>query len=229
MKIVAFSDAHPDKRTAGYPRFEDVRKAGLQVADYARSENADLLLFLGDLCEPDSPDYIRCLGFAMEVADRCGCWSGWLVGNHDVVEDGHGTTSLDPIRWMEKTTLLSEPEVWCFRQDLKVACFPYVAQDRHYDPTDGLSEMHDAHDHVDLVVSHLMLDGIGPGSEADMRRGRDVFLPVEAIQKAWPRAKILNGHYHRRQTFKGVEVIGSLANLTRAEVGVEPVFLEINI
>lgn len=235
-RVIVVSDLHPDKSTAGFPRFDDVAKAGRAAAGYAHDNTADLMVFAGDLCEPDSRDYIRCCCLLMEIAELCGCAFLAIPGNHDVVEDGRGTTSLDPLQYLPDVTLSKYPEVLDVecgsdgRKRLTVATFPYVSQDSHYDPTETLLELVGKHGRdVDLVVSHLMLDGIGPGSEADMVRGRDVFLPVEEIQKQWPRAKIVQGHYHSRQVFNGVQVVGSLANFTRADALARPVFLDMRI
>ncbi len=84
--------------------------------------------------------------------------------------------------------------------------------------------------HVDAVFGHLMLEGIGPGSETrDMPRGRNVFWPTEVIAECWPKALLVGGHYHVAQVFSRVNVVGSLARLTRGEVGSTPQFLEIGL
>ncbi len=87
-----------------------------------------------------------------------------------------------------------------------------------------------AHRPVEVVLGHLMVEGIGPGSETmDMARGRDVFLPVEEIRKAWPEAVIVNGHYHEAREFNGVHFPGSLARLTRSDIAHQPGYLTVEI
>jgi hypothetical protein len=81
-----------------------------------------------------------------------------------------------------------------------------------------------------IVIGHLMLEGIAPGSETtDMARGRDVFLPVAALRAAFPDCVICNGHYHTAQTYKTVHIPGSLIRLTKGEIGNVPGYLIVDV
>lgn len=78
-----------------------------------------------------------------------------------------------------------------------------------------------------LIVGHLMIEGIAVGSETrDMPRGRDVFLPIDSLRDHFPDAKIVNGHYHDGQMYKGVHIPGALARFTVGEAQNTPRFLE---
>jgi hypothetical protein len=43
------------------------------------------------------------------------------------------------------------------------------------------------------------------------------------------RARLFNGHYHRRQTFRGITIPGALERLTRGEIEHEPGFLIVDV
>lgn len=234
MRVVVSSDWHPDKSTAGFPRFDDVEAAAEASVDFAIRWKADRYLFLGDLCDPDSPDLIRCQVMAQRKAERMAkahIRQTWLVGNHDVLEDGRGTTVLDVLEQVSDfVDVVSEPGF-----SFGIACLPYTPLSHNYDPESAVLGMRldvesGIQDEPAIVATHLMLEGIAAGSETeDMPRGRDVFLPIDAAKKVFPGAIFLAGHYHRRQFYRGVQVVGSLANLTRADAHNTPGFLAIEV
>jgi len=243
MRVIVTSDWHPDKATAGFERFGDVRVAVERSVERAVEVKAGLYLFEGDLVtnDPSLDFYIRCLGLA-QIASRdlrrAGVPSIWMPGNHDVFEDGLGTTALDPLEFSDGVVGVAvEPSVIRLEPSSpKLAVLlPYPAPSRVYDPAEFVEEearaLGDRARDVVLVAGHLMIEGIERGSESDdMARGRDLFFPVEAVRRCFPKAVMTNGHYHRRQVFNGVHVPGSIAGgLTRGEVGCEPGFLELEL
>lgn len=190
-------------------------------------------MFLGDLCDPDSPNLIRCIRrmqyFVNRLSHDGGIGSWLLAGNHDVLEDGHGTTVLDPIG-SDAGVMASPMAIQPFEPGPKFAFLPYVPIAMAYDPEEVVRGWHREGFVPDLIAGHLMLDGISAGSETeDFPRGRDVFFPIDLCRELFPDAIMIAGHYHRRQVYRGVHVVGSLVNLTRAEAGNEPGFLEIEI
>ncbi len=221
-KILITGDWHLDARTAGQRRYEDIGKVALETVEAAAEANVTHYVFAGDLCDPDSPCVFRALDLARTVAARLWAYdinSFWLVGNHDVVEDGSGDHVLLPLG-DEGSMVIDEP---CVRQG--IAFFPYTALAKRYDPETQLAVMKGDHsaastyDKVKLVVSHLQLKGVTPGGEKDFARGRDEFLPVDAIRAAWPNATIVNAHYHQPGLHDGVILSGSLVPLTKADTG----------
>ncbi|MFA4974900.1 MAG: hypothetical protein WC683_20040, partial [bacterium] len=80
-----------------------------------------------------------------------------------------------------------------------------------------------------VVAGHLCIEGAMLGSETtDMARGRSVEFPVAACSEA--EANLLcNGHYHKRQTVRGVECPGSLVRLAFGEEHNEPRWLEVEL
>ncbi len=226
MKIVLCSDAHLDAKTAGFARYEDVANAFNQVVEHCQRVKADRFIFLGDLCDPDAANLIRCMKVAQRVAaelEASDIQSSWLAGNHDVLEDGYGTTTLDLVNG-ESSTVVKFPGIYPWDS---IAFLPYTPMSNNYDPVEVVKKWKDP---PKLICSHLMIEGISVGSETtEFPRGRDVFLPIDLIRELYPNAIVVSGHYHEAQTFKGVHVVGSMARLTRGEISNTPQFLTLDI
>ena len=245
MKIVVSSDWHADATTSGLDRFEDVEwLVWDHVYATAVRERADLFLFLGDLCDPDNRRSHRAVALAHEVASAlqsvASIPSRWLVGNHDVVEDGSGTSTLSALaaasrgrgearrRWGPE--VYEDPQVEQFRY-LPIVALPYPSRARAYDPAAFVESLSLPSDGPLLFVGHLSIAGIHPGSESgELARGREVFWPVDVIRRRFgDRAVCLGGHYHRAQTFAGVRIVGSLERLRFDEEDHEPGFLVVEV
>jgi DNA repair exonuclease SbcCD nuclease subunit len=253
MKIVASSDWHPDHVTAGFPRFDDVRKAAKQSVARAIAIGAKLYLFTGDLCDPDRGRAHEAGALLIDCAlelRREGIATRAIPGNHDVLEDGTGTSTLEPLAALEaieaitgvgedgtirvaKTAEFESVGDWPF----DLLALPYVARSHAYDPVVSVAiakeerEKSGRSDRPIIVYGHLMLEGIEQGSEsAEMARGRDLFFPIGEVLAAFgDKAIMLNGHYHKRQKHRGVQVVGSLERLTFGEEGTKPGWLELEV
>lgn len=241
MKVVISSDWHPDHVTHGVSRFAEVRDAAHATVDRAIEEGAGLYVFCGDLCNPDRGSSVfRCVELAIEIAMRLSLKnikSAWIAGNHDVIEDGTGDTTLSPMRAFASASravrVFERPGV--FRvdgrdptDDVDLIALPFSATSHAYDVEAAIVDAAarpNADPRKTIIASHLNIAGVLPGEEsAEMARGREIWLPVETATKA---AKhVVNGHYHRRQRTKdGVWIPGSLACFTFGEEGNQPSFL----
>jgi len=213
FKIVAVSDLHLDWVTRGVSRFEEARGALNQAVECALKIDADLFLFAGDICNPDSGSRVfRCMRAAQDAAmslSLAGIDNLWLAGNHDVIEDGSGETTLEPLKSIGgSTTVLDTPQTWAVQGSptsnpvtVEVLALPFTATSHAYDPAafvrDALKRA-DMRDKPLIVLSHLNINGIVPGEEtSDMPRGRDVFLPASLLVSA--ATVVIQGHYHRRE------------------------------
>ncbi len=229
MKVVVCGDLHADARTAGLPRFGDVDQALATAVNHAIDAKADYFIFGGDLCDPDAPNLIRCMRLAQLAAAKLASYkifSFWLAGNHDVLEDGYGTTTLDCLLG-NYTVPVTTPQISLSGE---IGLLPYTATRNAYDPVAVVNGWHAGKRRPKLIVSHLMLEGISAGSETeDFPRGRDVFAPIDLIRQTWPDVVHVNAHYHERQTYRGVEIPGSLVRLTKAEANHDPCFLTFTI
>lgn len=251
MKIVHTTDWHPDASTAGYARFHDVEQAVQSSVDHActlKSQGERVgYLFTGDLLtnDPSLDVMVRCTCLAQRAGrqlSESGIPSWWMAGNHDVFEDGLGTTAVDTLEG-EYAYVIKSPMALMIEPGKLMLLLPFTPMSHSYDPKAWVEsvvpgaqmvfydpkaplEAVAQEAQVVLVAGHLMLEGIGPGSETtDMPRGRDVFFPIDLVRKRWPNALMANGHYHRQQVYNGVHIPGSLAVLTRGELGNRPGYL----
>lgn len=228
MKFVVTGDWHGDAQTHGVRRFEDVREAAHATVDAAIAEGAIAYAFLGDLCDPDSgARTFRVIQLALEIAMRLkerSIASIWLAGNHDVIEDGSGDTTLSPLRALGGNVYVAESPSMLGVGSVRFWTLPFAATARHYDP-EKAAKLIDGPRERNVVLGHLTeISGVEPGEETlEMPRGRGVRLPVEELV---PRAcMIFNGHFHRRQKVGPVWLPGALARLTFCEEGHSPGFM----
>lgn len=242
MKILTTSDWHLDASTAGFARFSDLCAAVDQTVETAIKERVDLYLFLGDLCDPDGNRAPRCVAKAIQAAQLLRnkmITSRWLVGNHDVIEDGSGTSTLSPLAAASTAVGHSDGSPsWVAVVDrpaieqidgVTFLWLPFVPRCAGYEAAEEVKTavlQDEAAERGVVVAGHLSIVGQTPGSESqELARGRDLWLPTGAIRERWPRALVLNGHYHRAQKDpRGVLIPGALARLTFGEEDHEPGF-----
>ncbi len=244
-KALVFSDIHLDWVTRGLARFDDLAQSLHEMADRAIKEKVDVAFFLGDLCDPDrnlSP--MRCVTELMYIAYRfedAGIDFRAISGNHDVIEDGSGTTTLTPFRVFEKFNgfptdrrgprVYESPAIVSYIGGWHFLALPFTPLSHTYDPCEWVAKTMDE-SYPLVVLSHLNVEGIVPGSETkEMPRGRDVWLPLGMLKQRKAPTVILNGHYHNRRVtpegLAGQDVIipGSLGALTFGEEKHEPGYL----
>lgn len=241
MRALVTSDWHPDWVTFGVSRFSEVEDAVESTVVTAVEKKCTDYFFLGDLCDPDTgPVVFRCVDLAIRTAmylAHAGIRSHWLVGNHDVIEDGSGTSTLTPLRALGKTgmvTLYDRPTIETFEdveagEVLSILALPFTPTSHTYDPMTPVKDFLRAPG-KGIVLSHLSCPGIVPGEETnDMPRGRDVLLPLVEVL-ARPNTVVWQGHYHRRQSHDNrLYIPGSLARLTFSEVEHEPSFFVMDL
>lgn len=242
MKILVTGDWHLDARTAGFDRFEDLRAAVSWTVDIADREHVDLYVMLGDLCDPDTTRSHRSIGLACEtaasLADR-GIAQVWIAGNHDVIEDGSGSTTMAALagwsglrcfRRDEPMMIVAEAPTRIIRfpndtvddSSIDLVFLPFTARVNAYDPTEFINGIElSKHCRKVLVFGHLNVIGADDGSETeDFPRGREVVFPTDTLLAKWgDKCLLFNGHYHRRQVVRGVRMPGALGRLGFGEVG----------
>ena len=235
MKIAVSSDWHCDWTTSGVLRFDDVRKAAHETVDAARDHKVDAYMFLGDLQDPDSGARVfHGVALSLAIAKRLsdlGIPSFWIPGNHDVIEDGTGASTLTPLEAADirGCHVMWYPEVLPLLS-ASVIALPFTPTSHRYDPIAEFEALRSKAipDAPLIVIGHLQLEGIIPGEETiDMPRGRDVFFPVDTVR---PHAALMmNGHYHRQQRHNGVHIPGALQRLTHGEETHQPGYLIVEL
>lgn len=250
MKILQTSDWHLDWKTHGVSRFDELWKAVEASVTTAIEQEVDLYAFTGDLCDPDAGGtaVFECAEVALWAASRlqnADIPSVWCSGNHDVIEDGRGRTTLAPLAGyaantdgmvkvyeagMTDVVRLTHSQAWG-SPFCEIIALPYPSATRPYD-MDKVFAPHDAWhgfkgSEPRIILSHLAVPGVVQGEEiGEMARGRDVMYPIEKVLRGIKdddigAAVMLQGHYHRQQSlnFGGVymHIPGSLAQLTFSE------------
>ncbi len=233
FRAIVSSDWHADAVMLGVERYPEIETAVLEVVRYTigTDDGNTVFVFGGDLANPDNPRTLRAIRLATRVAYLLSTHdipSIWITGNHDVMEDGLNSHTLLPLVMGNSNVIVADsPGVYCPLAGLKVMCLPYCPRSHPYSPETYIRETSNGVS-PQLIVSHLMLDGIAVGSETkDFPRGRDVFLPTHMIAQKFPGSVMINGHYHEGQQYRGVTMPGSLARLTVGEAANTPRFLEI--
>lgn len=245
MQIIVASDWHPDWVTAGLDRYDDVEHAVEEVMEMCIDRKVDAFIFAGDLCNPGTHRCHRAIGLAVRVAETLneeGIAQLWIPGNHDVIEDGHGSHTLSMLIELGYLTVKDSPGLTLLgpkrngEQSVNVMCLPYTPRSHDYDPEEEIRKLGDVA--PDIIVGHLNIEGITPGSEtADMPRGRHVYFPYDLVRETFPDALLINGHYHQQQVWKGtggrnkqgIHIPGSLARLTRTEKDHSPGWLVLEV
>jgi DNA repair exonuclease SbcCD nuclease subunit len=236
MKILVLSDLHLDWQTYGIVRKGDLTNALYDVLGTIIQHKVDRLLFLGDFCNPDSGSRVFgaleiLLGFLFQTAFYK-VQSYWLTGNHDIIQDGSNTSTLEPLKAIfdsetggkifGSSKVIDEPTFLTLGEGVHLLAFPYTPSDKSYDLDKFVAKTLCDSDITGTVIiaGHLTIPGIGPGSESlDMARGRDIEFPLEAIRAARKARHdlefiLMNGHYHKAQSFEGIIIPGSLERLT---------------
>ncbi len=245
MKMVITSDWHADHTTYGVPRYKDVAQAVKQTVRAAKEQKVDAYCFVGDLADPDdAPRALRAARLAIETATELaaeGIASYWLAGNHDVIEDGSGETTLSCLRPVAEGSggmvHLFERPMFGPDAGFNLVALPYTASSHAYDPGEFLREWRLLPRQPTIILSHLTKGlGIAPGEETtEMPRGREVEFPADAVEELAQGGKVvvMQGHWHKAQTFchgsYNVHVPGSLARLTFSEEAHEPSFIILDL
>lgn len=243
MKIVYSSDYHLDVSTAGVLRCAELARAVDHVVNYAIVKRADIFVFGGDLMNPDAGSIVfEAMRITLAAANRLsmmGVCSFWLSGNHDVVEDGSGRTSLEPLKSCSPLVRVVDRPESMLIDGVHFTFLPFTASSHPYNPEEFVRENVSTEAPHHVIISHLThVRGISPGEESiDMARGRSLSLPDECIvERRQGRAMtVLSGHFHRGGTYEtpaglSVHVPGSLARLRFGpEEDIDPAFIVVDV
>jgi hypothetical protein len=241
MRILFTSDWHLDAITDGVMRYDEISRIVDLTVQIAIEDAVDYYVFVGDLCDPDGWNATRSMCKIIEVAGKCAERDiGFIAvaGNHDVIEDGLGSTTLSPLAASGLATHVFErpgeifiPKWKTGKGNLHVVGFPFTPSSHAYDPAVYIRRMTNTRPgDTTLVLEHLNIAGAGAGSETkDFARGREVVFPSKVARKKWPKATFIGGHYHNSQEIETVNVVGSLARLRHDEEKHNPSVLVLDI
>jgi DNA repair exonuclease SbcCD nuclease subunit len=228
--IFVVSDLHLDAVTLGVPRLNEVRAALSFVVDQVNATPNAWLVFNGDAFDPDKLAAHRCSAKLIEYyrALKRPEQSLWVAGNHDVVDDGEGTTTLSSLE-AAGAPVFSAPDCDKYFTNNSAMILPYPGRGAwSYDPAEEVRKF--APYKPVLVFGHLSDKGCQPGSESeDMASGRDVDWPHDELEVRMPQAVRIGGHYHRGGRYGNLHVVGAPARFNFGEQASIPSYLRIEI
>jgi DNA repair exonuclease SbcCD nuclease subunit len=230
VKILHTSDWHLDAVTVGMRRIDDLKAAVQRTVDIAIEKKVDAYVFHGDLADPDCGSIlVRVLAIAIDTAlalAHADIPSFWIAGNHDVIEDGSGLTTLHPLAQLRsKVHVYEAPEIVMWDEDCEIVFLPFTSRTALYDANEFM-QRHPFTEGVKrrMVFGHCTgLDGVVIGSESrDMARGAELPFPIAECRRQ-DVTLCVTGHWHRQQrTPDGVYIPGTLERLRFDEEGNAP-------
>lgn len=263
IRVVCISDLHGDWYTDGFARFDDAMDSLDAAVGYAVETPVDLFAFLGDAANPEGRlgdvRVADALGTRAVYLAECGVQSVWIAGNHDVVEDGSGTSTLTPMRPLERASrglirIVEAPGCMGIQRGGARVLFgflPYPSRAGTYDAGKIVAEdfAKAAYGSQSIVLlSHLQVlaleaqwsRGAPRGSEdGEMARGKPRPFPEDAVVHLFEQTNrpvtVLQGHYHAPCSIYlaggayQMHVVGSPERLTHGEEGKACSFLELTI
>ena len=140
---------------------------------------------------------------------------------------------MTPLRHAGGVCVFDGPWHFGLRDNTLVAVFPHPPTVDPYDAEaharEIVQEMRREQYGRLIVLSHLSLRGMVPGSESrEMARGRDCYLPLEILDEVSKPTLVLSGHYHKPTEWRRgpgkhtVHVVGSIDRFTFGEEDNEP-------
>lgn len=194
-------------------RIDDVSKAFGEITGIAIERKVDAVFCLGDLGDPDAGSIlIRLYDTILKMAMRLNMMHidlFMVAGNHDVIEDGSGLTTLHPLN-QAGVRIFERPRLVDYR-GCNIAFLPYPSRVTQYNPVDVVNSFADPK-LKRVVMGHCTaVPGAKAGSESgDLARGGSFDFPLEAC-KAKGVIFMANGHFHHQQiTPDGVHIPGSV-------------------
>jgi DNA repair exonuclease SbcCD nuclease subunit len=237
-RIAATTDWHGDLVTGGVERIEELRSYVDQFIAHCASTRVDIALFGGDFWDPGTildPKWAEFTYGAMtktwRALDRGVAIA--ISGNHDVIDASRPLSTLSGLRAASSGVQVCEaPQFLLYGEtvsgadrvrdfDVGVLCLPYVS--RTFERSEAYRSLYaNAFDLAKrardegfpvVVVTHLMFEGMLPGSESEeLARGRDVPFPISDVELLRPEL-IVAGHYHKRQLIRrgrlDIDIVGA--------------------
>lgn len=249
MRLLLTSDWHLDAVTAGHDRWPELERFLCRVEEAIDEHDVDVVAFVGDAFDPGTSQEARwhteLLGWAYRLTRKCQA-TIWIAGNHDVIEVAHngepltvlsplarivdesngelyaGTLSRVHVAELPRAIELECPKATGGATRAMVLALPYASRSvtRWAEERDRAFMIAAKAGVPVIVLGHLMLEGMIPGSEDEMLRGRDIPLPIELLEELKP-VLIANGHYHRREVVRrgavDIQIIGAPVRMTFGE------------
>lgn len=259
-KLVWFSDIHLGLKTSDIDRTDEIVDVSLQAVKHAcklKKEGHDVRLVIGgDIFQHNDPSDYLISQFIKIInpAVTLGIQIDILVGNHDAIANPKKKSCLESFKKMKgayKCVKVVDDIVsrkW-FTADyghVYLTFFPHITK-AHIDGTDYKSTQ----DYIDkkanrifkkigegqhqIVLSHLNVRGLIPGSEENLLKKSEVWFPESYLgdeHKAFIGSVpplILQGHIHTRQRHQNMHVVGTQLFCDFGEKEKKKYFVEVDV
>lgn len=250
-RLVWISDLHWGLSTDEIDRTDEITSVAIQAAKYAVKVKARWFVFGGDIFHNNQPteELIACFLRVLNILTKAGIRVFVMDGNHDKHSKAHRKSALQflerlaprypNVKWIHDITTVRvfKGVVPCYFTFL-----PHIA--KVHIP----KEFKTPQDYVDAesdkiiakmkffgqhyVFSHLNVRGAVPGTEADMLKKSEIFLPDHFHTKSYldkPYPTTINGHIHSSQKTGHVTIVGSPIFVSFGEKEKEKYFCEVLI
>lgn len=234
IRVLHFADLHVgmenygklDPATGISTRIKDFLDRLDEVAEYARTHDADLILFAGDAFKTRDPDPTQQREFARRIKQLAEAVPVFLlVGNHDVPGQAARATSIDIFTTLDVPNIIvgRKPEarvVETKRGPLFLAWMPFPVRSRllvseelkgaSVEELDRALEARVSETLADfakqaaeqemprVLAGHFSVGGAEFGSERSVMAGRDLVIAKSALANpAWDYVAL--GHIHKHQ------------------------------
>lgn len=245
MKILACTDSHLGLQTEIMDRTQDVYESLDKIISYAIKEKVDVFCFLGDWYHDNKPStYLEKLSIRLlnrlEIAK---IETVMIIGNHCVIAAPGKIHALEPLQEIgyRYIHIIDDVDVVWIKK-VKFICLPHITKARLVDKGEKITKPDKYFDMrakeilgnlddstVNIVLSHLNIEGAEAGSEGYFIKGEHENFPV-SLKNSDKIDMILNGHIHRRQILDGNIILpGSIQRNNFAEAGDEKSFMILEV
>lgn len=240
-RIVWFSDIHLGLKTSEIDRTQEIVDVSLQAVKRACKHKAlgrDVILVVGgDIFNHNDPtDYLISKFIKIiNPAVTLGIETYILVGNHDSISDPKKKSCLESLKKMKGAykcvKVIDDMKVkkW-FTADygnVHLTFFPHITKahiegSKYKSTQDYINGKAETIFHKvgpgqnQIVFSHLNVRGLIPGSEENLLKKSEVWLPEIYVGKEEHKAfngslppTIIQGHIHSKQKIENIHVVGS--------------------
>lgn len=247
------SDTHIGLLTEGIDRTDEIIDVMIQFANHCIKHKFNGVIIGGDIFDRNTPDpyLIKRLMKVLDMFRKVDMRVWIIVGNHDAVAKKGRKSCLDFL----KETKFGYPnidlisDIKCVRiarseaGDCYFTFLPHISK-AHID----LKKYKSVQDYINkkarsihkkigakeiqhYVFSHLNVEGAIPGSEEDMMKTSEIFLPPAFLKfnlNKWL-PTIVQAHHHQQQQIDNVHIVGSSIFVTAGEKEKNKYFAVISI
>jgi len=257
LRVVWSSDFHLGLTTGEIDRTDEIVDILLYIAHYSKKIKADAVVLGGDIFHKNNPseELIAKFILVMNAFAECECNIYVIVGNHDSVPNPNRLSCLSFIGKLKKKYpkfhLISDIKCIEFKvTDIGPVYFtfyPHITKSvlERYAPKNKLTTQQYIDNKTkkifkkvgngsyNYVFSHLNIKDVIPGSEENLLKKSEVYLP-ESLNMAQENFGILppiviQGHIHKRQDIDNIHIVGSPLHVEFGEHDTEKFFLDIHI